>query len=56
MLGITKAKKRFYRATGITAIRRPFRAPKNLERRIKRRAGYYSEPMKLFRFLRRRFK
>jgi hypothetical protein len=51
MLGITKAKKRFNRAIGLTAIRRPFRAPGNFKRRMLRRAGYYSEPMRFLRFL-----
>lgn len=52
-LGITRAKKRFNRAVGITAIKRPFRAPGNAKRRMLRRVGYYSEPMKMFRFVRR---
>lgn len=53
-LGITRAKKRLNRQLGITAVRRPFRAPGNFKRRMLRRSGYYSEPMKLFRFFRRR--
>jgi len=51
MLGVTKAKKRINRAVGITAVKRPFRAPGNLKRRMLRRAGYYSGPMKFLRFL-----
>jgi hypothetical protein len=31
MLGITKAKKRFSHAVGITAFKRPFRAPGNAQ-------------------------
>ena len=54
MLGITKAKKRFNNAVGITALKRPFRAPGNFKRRVLRRVGYYSEPMKFFRFLKSR--
>jgi uncharacterized membrane protein YeaQ/YmgE (transglycosylase-associated protein family) len=54
MLGVTKAKKRFNNAVGITAVKRPFRAPGNFKRRMLRRVGYYSEPMKMFRFLRRK--
>jgi hypothetical protein len=53
MLGITKAKKRVKRRLGITALLRPFRAPGNFKRRVLRRIGYYSEPMKMLRFLRR---
>jgi hypothetical protein len=51
MLGITRAKKHLYRAVGITAIKRPFRAPGNAVRRLKGRVGYYSGPMKFLRFL-----
>ena len=53
MLGVTKAKKRMKKDLGITAALRPFRAPGNMKRRALRRAGYYSGPMKFFRFLRR---
>lgn len=53
MLGITKAKKRLKKDLGITAVMRPFRAPGNMKRRALRRVGYYSGPMKFFRFLRR---
>lgn len=52
-LGITKAKKRFNKAVGITAIKKPFRAPGNAKRRMLRKVGYYSGPMKFFRFLKR---
>lgn len=52
MLGITRTKKRINRQLGITAIKRPFRAPGNMKRRVLRRAGYYSGPMKFLRFLR----
>jgi hypothetical protein len=31
MLGVTKAKKRFNHAVGITAFKRPFRAPGNAQ-------------------------
>lgn len=51
MLGVTRAKKRLNRQLGITAARRPFRAPGNAKRRMLRRAGYYSGPMKFLRFL-----
>jgi len=53
-LGITKAKKRFNKAVGITAIKKPFRAPGNAKRRMLRKAGYYSGPMKFLRFLKRK--
>lgn len=56
MLGFTKAKKRINRSLGITAVKRPFRAPGNMKRRMLRRAGYYSEPMKFIRFIGRIFK
>jgi len=53
MLGVTRAKKRINRQLGITAIKRPFRAPGNMKRRMLRRAGYYSGPMKFLRFIKR---
>jgi hypothetical protein len=53
-LGITKAKKRFNKAVGITAVKAPFRAPGNAKRRALRKIGYYSGPMKLFRFFKRK--
>lgn len=56
VLGVTKAKKRINRSLGITAVKRPFRAPRNMKRRMLRRSGYYSEPMKFLRFIRRVFK
>ena len=51
MLGITKVRRRLNRDLGIDAIRRPFRARQYAEQRIKRRLGYYSEPLKFLRFL-----
>jgi hypothetical protein len=51
MLGITRAKKRINNALGITALKRPFRAPGNAVRRIKRHVGYYSGPMKFLRYV-----
>ncbi len=56
VLGITRAKKRMNRRLGITAVMRPVRARKNYERRVKRRLGYYSEPMKMLRLIRRLLK
>jgi hypothetical protein len=53
MLGITRAKKRMNRQLGITAAMRPFRAPGNMKRRMLRRSGYYSGPMKFLRFMNR---
>ncbi len=55
-LGITRAKKRMNRRLGITAVMRPLRARGNYERRLKRRLGYYSEPMKMLRLIRRLLK
>lgn len=54
LVGVTTAKKRIKKATGYTAATKPLRAKTNAERRVKRRLGYYSGPMKLFRFLRRK--
>ena len=40
MLVVTHDKKRLNRQLGITAVKRPFRAPSNMKRRFLRRAGY----------------
>jgi hypothetical protein len=56
MLGVTRAKKRLDNGLGITAIKRPFRAPANTKRRFLQHAGYYSGPMKFMRFIGRIFK
>ena len=56
MLGVTKVRRRLNRDLGIDAVRRPLRARQYAERRIKRRLGYYSEPMKFMRFLERLLK
>lgn len=49
VLGITKAKKRAKKASGITAATRPLRTATNLKRTAKRKVGYYSAPAKLIR-------
>jgi hypothetical protein len=56
LLGVTKAKKRAKKSVGIYKVTRVTNAPKNLKRRVKRRMGYESEPMKFLRFLGRMFK
>lgn len=56
VLGITKAKRRVKKAAGIYNITKYTNAPKNAKTRLKRKAGYYSEPMKLLRFIFRLFK
>ena len=53
LVGVTKAKKRIKTKTGVYAATKVQRAPTNLERRAKRRVGYYSGPLKFLRFLRR---
>ncbi len=42
MLGVSRAKSKFTRATGGAMMRNPKAPLKNLERRVKRKAGYYS--------------
>jgi hypothetical protein len=56
MLGVTKAKKAVKTKTGYYAATKPTRAVPNAKRRVKRKLGYESEPMKMFRLLRRLFK
>jgi hypothetical protein len=55
-LGITRAKRRTKSALGVYNITRITNAPSNAERRLKRRVGYYSTPMKLIRLFGRLFK
>jgi hypothetical protein len=43
LLGITKAKKRVKKESGITAAMKPFRFWTNAKRRFKRKIGYESE-------------
>ncbi len=50
-LGITKMKKRMNKQLGTTAVKAPFRAPGTMKRRMLRKVGYYSGPMKFIRFL-----
>ena len=56
LLGVTRAKRRLKKDLGIYNVTRVINAPKNAERRMLREAGYYSGPMKFFRFLIRMFK
>ena len=55
-LGVTKAKRRVKKNLGIYKVTKITNAPKNIERRVKRKTGYYSEPMKFLRFLGRLFR
>jgi hypothetical protein len=55
-LGVTKAKRRAKKSLGIYKVTKITNAPKNAKRRVKRKMGYESEPMKFLRFLRRLFK
>lgn len=56
VLGITKAKKRIKKKTGYYAATKHTRVVGNTKRRVKRKMGYESEPMKLFRWFRRKTK
>ena len=49
MTGMTKAKKRIKKVAGITAATKPLRYKTNLERKAKRKVGYYSTPGKMLR-------
>lgn len=49
LLGTTQAKRRISRKYGLATLRNPTTPIKNLQRRAKRRVGYYSEPAKLAR-------
>ncbi len=54
MLGITKAERRVKQRLGIYKVTRVLNAPKNFRRRVLRKLGYYSEPMKFLRYWLRR--
>lgn len=56
VLGVTRAKRRLKKDLGIYNVTRVINTPKNAERRALRQVGYYSGPMKFFRFLMRLFK
>jgi hypothetical protein len=53
VLGVTKWKKRVKKALGINKLLWPFRAVNNYQRRMLRRAGYYSPEMKMMRAAKR---
>jgi hypothetical protein len=53
VLGITKMKKRLNKTLGINKLLAPFRAVGNYQRRLLRRAGYYSPEMKALRAAKR---
>jgi hypothetical protein len=53
LLGVTKWKKRAKKALGINKLLAPFRAVNNYQRRMLRRAGYYSPEMKMMRAMKR---
>jgi hypothetical protein len=49
IFGTTQAKRRLSRRFGLATLRDPSTPLKNMQRRAKRRIGYYSEPAKLAR-------
>ena len=56
LLGVTKVKRQVKKELGVYEVTRVLNAPKNARRKLKRAAGWESEPLKLFRFLSRLFK
>ncbi|HLQ33509.1 MAG TPA: hypothetical protein VK457_12545 [Chloroflexota bacterium] len=56
LLGISQASRQVSRKHHLRIVRDPMSAFKNAEHRAKQRAGYYSAPMKIARFLRRLFR
>ena len=55
-VGLTKAKRRIKKATGVYKITKVTRLPINTKRKALSSVGYYSLPMKLFRLFGRIFK
>lgn len=51
VLGVTRAKRQLKTRTGYYQATRILRAPYNAHRRVLRRMGYYSGPLKFLRFL-----
>jgi hypothetical protein len=49
LLGITRAKRRFSRKTGLGQLRAVLKPQQTLKRRLKRAAGYESAPMRALR-------
>jgi len=49
ILGITRAKRRIKKQAGITSLLKPFRFYGNQKRRVLRKLGYESEPMRMLR-------
>jgi hypothetical protein len=49
LIGTTQAKRQISRRWGLATLRDPTTPIKNLQRRAKRRVGYYSEPVKFAR-------
>jgi hypothetical protein len=56
LLGIIEASHQVSRKYHLRIVRDPMWPLKNTERRAKQRAGYFSPPMQLARFLRRLFR
>ena len=56
LLGITKAKRRMKRSLGVYQVTKYTNASRNIKTRLKRKTGYYSEPMKIFRLIKRLLK
>jgi len=55
-LGVTKAKRRLKKDLGVYKVTRYTNAPKNAKSKLKRKAGYYSDPMKFLRYLGKLFR
>jgi hypothetical protein len=49
LLGITQAKKKVKSELGIYNITKIINYPKNFQRKVLRKTGYYSEPIKILR-------
>lgn len=56
VLGVTKAKKKIGRSTGLYSVSKILNKPKNIKRGIQRKAGYESGIMKVIRLITRLFK
>jgi hypothetical protein len=50
-LGVTRVKRAVKRKSGWNAITHPVRMPSTMKRTVLRRGGYYSGPMRFWRWL-----
>jgi len=56
LLGITKAKRELKRSLGVYQVTKYTNAPRKTKTLLKRKTGYYTESLRIFRLIKRFFK